>query len=397
MTVMAELEPVEANVWRCRRGPLCAERDRGEDGEGNAVWSGALLSGDGLCGSCTRHVGYAIAQLPGDVTELSSAELLAPTGERHLADPRMPLPPRGKPGPETPLRDDVYSLVELIDAEVTMWATSVARSAGMDGSGSGEWLPINLRDMTRARRVEQCCQLLGHRLPYLLGLPSVEHPARSKTARRADGHDPDLTTRYGDEYWTNRDGVEGALLLLKLHRDAEHYTGRKPADRVPLPCPRCRRPALIRLHNQGDPGGGYVDCRACHHRMTDQEYDAHFYGLWQVHHLDDPPVRPEEPIVPPTPPPPGSYRVRPRRPAQVALDVTGDNLRDVAEWCGGELQSFTDEWKVTTRWVTVPGSTRNARPGDILLFDPGRDRNPDQWRVLDPEVTTAVFERVEAQ
>ncbi len=401
--------PAEPDVHRCARNALCAERAKVEDEDGRTWWLGALLADPGLCQSCARHVRSAIAQLPGDVTELSSPELLCPTGERRWRDPDMPAAPHTKPGSRTPWRDDVYALVELIDAETTMWANSVARAAGMDppttldvdedgqrlDPRTGEWSPADLARLPRGARVAKCCALLGHRMPYLLGLPTTEHPARSVTARRGDGHDPDTTTVYGDDLWANRTGVDGALLLLGLHRDTERLTGRAPADLLPLPCPKCKRPALVRLHS-----AGRIDCRSCgdpggnDERFTDDDYDDYEYGLWQHHGLDDPPEKPVEPIVPPTEPPAGSYRLRPIQTSHRALDVTAGNLRDVAEWCGGAVQSHTDEWGVTERWVAVPGSTRNARPGDTLVYCPALGRNPPQWVVDYPEAVERKFERV---
>lgn len=398
-----EYPPHEEGVWRCRRGYSCAERVRvdveKDDGETTySYWVGALLNDDGLCRSCTSAVASEIAQIPGDCEELS--ELLPPTGERWNRDPDMPSAPPGKPGSDTPWRDDVYALIELMDFEASGLANDTARATGMTecrrwhlpGGGSfgpWEWSVAAAAQSRREVRVADACALIRHRITDVLMLPPMETRARSKTTRRGDGHDPDTTTVYGDDLWTTRDGITRALLLAKLHRDAEQYTGRAQADLLEMPCPKCNRPTLIRLH-----ASGQVECRACAHRMTDQDYDAHMYGLWKDHRLDEPTPIPEEPLVPYAPPPEGAVFVRPVNPTDLALILTNDNLEVARAWCGGEIR--VDKQRTPPRrWLVVPGLLRIAESGDVIVCKPANGVRPAIWSVLDrDEYRSAYYESV---
>lgn len=358
----------EPALHRCRRGARCADRVRlvNEDGS-HAGWDGILLDGPGLCPVCVRKVKYDIQDLPGDVRELS--ELLVPSGEQRYRDPDMPAQPRQKLVTPVPLDLSALTLQELIDTETTIWATAVARACGLDTSGA--WSTLRAARSRQLARVETACALLAHRLDWFLALPVTETPARSLTTRRGDGHDPDTTTVYGDEWWAHRDGITAALLLSDLHRIAESKAARRPADQLPLPCPTCRRPALIRLHYSGK-----VECKACGDRMTDQEYDGHFFTLGRLHRI-------EEPIVPPARKPApekltGIRAVRPRATPGEALPVTKDNLEEVADWCGGTVDKA---WVGSTRRVTATvgycshfvtyvdprGHSHDVFPGHVLV------------------------------
>jgi ribosomal protein L37AE/L43A len=153
-----------------------------------------------------------------------------------------------------------------------VWAETVADHDGV------EWSSFKAAHSRQPDRVARACALLTYRLTTLIGLAGTQHRARSLTTRRADGHDPDTTTRDRDDYWTTRQGWEGALLMVSLHQRAEKFTGRAPADRQRTPCPKCHRPDLIREHHNN-----LVRCRSCGELMSDDDYDAFLDAAFQAH------------------------------------------------------------------------------------------------------------------
>ncbi len=368
---------------RCRRGDRCADRERLTDDDGKHLgWDGLVLYQPGLCAADWRNVKSAIQHLPGDIDELS--ELLVPSGEQRYRDPDMPAQPRIKLYSPVPLDLNALTLQEWIDSEVTMWATATARVVDLPPT---RWSPLNASRMRQNVRVIRACFLLIQYLDEFLALPVTETPARSRTARRADGHDPDTTTVMGDEYWANRDGITAGLTLLELHRQAEAMASRQAADRLPLPCPTCRRPALIRLHSNGK-----VECKACGERITDQDYDGHLFGLGTRYDLDKPrtPAPKETPM--PEQLPAGVQSVRPLDARVHAMPVTADNLDDVRLWCAGTIGKALEEDGHTVRWVNVPGSLTKAYPGDVVLRQPALDR-PGVFRVLTADEYAAGYEQ----
>jgi hypothetical protein len=118
-------------------------------------------------------------------------------------------------------------------------------------------------------RVQTSCALLEALLEKFLGLADVEHRARSTAEDPSVGHDPDKTIRQKDDYWTVRDGWEGALRLTELHKDVEKFCGRHPGDKVHTPCPSCHTRAVVREHHNDR-----VVCRVCDHAQTDDEHES---------------------------------------------------------------------------------------------------------------------------
>ncbi len=266
---------------RCRAASRCPDGTTIHDDDGHRVDRVGVALDDGdLCPTCERIAVEALRWLPVDYRDLG--ELLGPTGEWRPRDPDMPIPRRIKLHAPLPLRTDVIDLQWLIDREVRAWAGSVAGHAGM--WASREW---SANAAARSRwpvRIEQSCQLLEHRFGQLLGLTDVEHAARSVTAKRGDGHDPDRTRVLNREWLVTRDGWEAAMKFRDLHERAERFCGRHPGHRVMTPCTTCHRRALIRhiprpgVHHPAN----QVVCRCCGTRQSDDDYSAVVNAAYQA-------------------------------------------------------------------------------------------------------------------
>lgn len=249
---------------RCNSGKRCVDGENVHDEEtGEKVDRLGVTLDDHhqgvVCKGCGLATTTALRSLPYDYADLS--KLLVPSGERKFRDPELPAS-SGKPESKLPLRIDVLSLQELIDYEACVWAEAVADQDGV------EWDSFAAEHSRPQDRIQRACDLLGYRLPTLLALGPTEHRARSLTERRTDGHDPDLTTRSGDDYWVTREGWQAALLLRSLHQKAERICGRDEGTRLPTPCPYCNRRGLVRDHRANQ-----VACRECHTRMGDGAFE----------------------------------------------------------------------------------------------------------------------------
>jgi hypothetical protein len=264
---------------RCCSGKRCVDGENVHDEEtGEKVDRlGAILDDHHpgvVCDGCARAATTAIRYLPHDYADLS--KLLVPSGERRFRDPEMPAP-TGKPESKLPLRIDVLSLQELIDYEACVWAEAVADHDEVD------WDSYAAEHSRPLDRLTRACDLLGYRLQTLLALGPTEHRARSLTERRTDGHDLELTTRSGDDYWTVREGWQAALLLRDLHYRAERACGKGRADNVGIPCPSCHSRNLVREHHNKR-----VICRSCNVPMPDRDFDIlrntalRLYGLPEI-------------------------------------------------------------------------------------------------------------------
>jgi hypothetical protein len=260
---------VDDDRRRCYRGFLCKDAETVVDVEGRRVSVGALTGDEGraYCPTCVRYLRYALNALPLDIAELST--LLAPTMQISYKDPLLlgAGAPRVKLHAPLPLDGNAEALQALIDHEVTSWAESTAREAGVAWD---TWLADHSR---QGARVQAGCQLLAYRLEHFLGLPPVPHRVRSTGLDPLDGWDPDVIAervyeRAGD-VWIDRDGTEGATVLFDLHDQVEGFVGRTPARRIALPCPKCQRPTLVREYRSQK-----VVCRFCFRTWTDDEYET---------------------------------------------------------------------------------------------------------------------------
>jgi hypothetical protein len=247
--------------FRCRRDSWCSDKQPVFDpvtGE-HLGWVGADIdSVDGLCPRCVGEVDDALIHLPLDVAELTKdlGRPLSIGEQENLA--------HAKPGSSPPIRVELEALRALIVHETVSWAVAVGRDLD---------LPINQFEVAHSRlgfRVKVSCMVLRANLPTLLALGPTEYRARSLGTNRAEGRPDELVTRYGDDCWTTRDGIEGALLLLQLHRKAWSTAKRHTA---PLPtfvkCPNCRQFAVRRY-----PGDTHGRCMVCRHPVSEQHLDV---------------------------------------------------------------------------------------------------------------------------
>ena len=257
---------------RCKGGSRCPNGESLRDPlTGELIERvGCLLDDGNLCDSCVALGLEDLRWLPVDYRDLG--ELLTPDGGRRPRDPDMPAAPRIKLYAPLPLRSGPLDLQFLIDREVRGWAGALAGAAGL--WETGEWSSWAAAHSTWPVRIEQSCQLLEHRVTQLLDMTDVELPARSLTARRADGHDPDRTRVLGREYLTTRDGWEALMLFRYLHAQANRWCGRGTDERVMTPCVKCDRRALVRVTPK--PGvrspGNVVVCRCCGKTTSDDDH-----------------------------------------------------------------------------------------------------------------------------
>jgi hypothetical protein len=262
----------DAPPVRCRAGRRCADGENVHDETGDLTDRlGSVIDGGALCVGCVRAAEQALRGLQDDILELS--KLLQPSSARQaFRDPDMPPQTRTKKPAPLPFSENVYTLIELIDYESTLWAESVADHDGVD------WDSYAAEHSRRGDRVGRSSALLGHRLATLVALPVQQHRAHSLSVDPSDGHDPDTTTRYRGDYWANRPGWEGALRFIDLHERAARYIGNRALDHIEVPCPRCDARRLYREHHNGR-----VMCRACETPMSDDDYDAFIEHALEAH------------------------------------------------------------------------------------------------------------------
>ena len=259
--------PSSVEAFRCRRADWCSEREPVHDpvtGDHTGYVGAPLDTADGLCERCQGKLLDALVHLPGDVAELTT--LLA----RPMTVEFTELVTCPSPEPAIPLRVDVEALRALIDHETSSWARSVADDDRVQLNRAqvvylnpiypaGQWL-----------RVAAACFVLRTHLPVLLEMGPTEHRARSLGVRRTDGHDEDTTTRYADDYWTTRDGLTGAILLINLHQRAWRWAARHTnPHREQMPCRGCGRLALRRW-----PGADHAKCSYCGHTVPEDHLDV---------------------------------------------------------------------------------------------------------------------------
>jgi hypothetical protein len=255
------VNPLTEALTRCRAGQCCTAGEDVHDDAGEHLGRLGAVTDAPLCEDCTRTALVAIRNLPDDMIELN--ERLMPSGAMVFHDPEMPSPARVKKAAPLPFDEYVYTLMELVDYETTLWVESVADAEGF------EWDSSAAEHSRRQFRVEKACELLADRIQTLVQLPAQQHRAHSLTADPSDGHNPDTTTRYRGDYWSNREGWEAALRFIELHRLAEHHIGKRARNHIQVPCPGCNEQRLEREHHNDR-----VICRQCDLRMSDDDYDS---------------------------------------------------------------------------------------------------------------------------
>lgn len=241
----------------CRRGRDCTDaqdRDVVVDGgdQDTAVTVRRLMPAPaavpgGLCPLCTSGVRHALQQLPADYRELhgllgkgSGGGGMPVSGSREL---------------QVPIRLGVDALAHAILDEVERWAPSVAYRCGFPFWRSGR--PQD--------RVEHASGWLLHRLPQFLRLPV-------RAVARLDGRETRMRSGRNPQRRSWEDGVDGAVVLLRLHDQVGAVAGRvERSVRLSMPCPECGRRAM----EQPDGPTGlrdYAHCTRCHHTMSMDSY-----------------------------------------------------------------------------------------------------------------------------
>lgn len=228
---------------RCARGEHCQDREpvRDDDGRHTGSWLPRRITVErGLCETCTRTVQYALGHLAGDVVELTMLML-------RRANTAMGTLVASTPELRVPIDLGIDALRAEIDSEAVNWAEPTAEALGVD------WDTSSMGHTRIAVRVKRAATLLANAVPTLLALPEQEHSAWQNGEPREDPAEP------GVQDTVVRDGVDGALALLDLHRRAWSMAGRTEfVQRIIPPCRHCGLRALVR-HD----GDDFVVCENC--------------------------------------------------------------------------------------------------------------------------------------
>lgn len=200
----------------------------------------------GLCRYCEAHTKNAVRKLTLDWVELNG--LLAADGSSSGEAPVS-----GSREAPIPIRPSIEALQSEIARETGWWATAVVEELGVTCPP----LPQH-----PAKRVQAATDILLAVWSNFLDLPVHVHHVHD------DGRDT----------WFDRDGLDGALVLLALHERTAFTAGRTDfVDYLPAPClnPHCQATALIRRNGQEN-----IECRRCREHWTRAEYDAHVNVLY---------------------------------------------------------------------------------------------------------------------
>jgi hypothetical protein len=219
---------------RCIRGRQCGDHEPTPDG---GRLGAATEAPDSLCRGCERRAGHAVAELPRLYTELETIIGHKSASGEHVSGTReQPTPPRL----------DVVVLQADIDATLYAWAAPVASRCRIPWDGP------RVRRLRPGPRVHRSAHILSTNLDALLRLPDIP---------------VDVWTVHGVTT-VRASGLEGVLRLLRLHqRGRQLVTGGTGDARLPVPCPQCEAPALVRAN-----GHDQVDCRACSASWPEADY-----------------------------------------------------------------------------------------------------------------------------
>lgn len=231
MTITAE----PTLTHRCLRGRRCVDSESTPDGKQVPA---ATVAPDSLCEDCERRTGRAIGDLPRLFTQLETIIGEHAAGGEHVSGTREPV---------IPPRVDVLVLQAELDATTTCWARIVAPRVRIT------WDRGQMARMRAGVRVDRGAAILAASMDAFLRLPATPLFRRLK-----DG------TLVGGRYR----GIDGALNLVTLHeRGRQLVTGGSGNARLPVPCPSCEAPALVRSN-----GSDQVDCRACGRYWPESDY-----------------------------------------------------------------------------------------------------------------------------
>jgi hypothetical protein len=218
---------------RCRRGEHCADHEKVDD---NRIGR-RIEKPDGFCDTCTRQIERTIVELPIDYVTLNTILGKGATvgGEPVRMTKELPVP----------IRLHIEALQRAMVHEVDLWAASVAAARRIRWNPPGGVRP--------GWRLDRACTLLAASLDTFLGLRDEKH----------------TVWEYGHRYAIARDGLDGALTMLRLHHRARVFLGAtKLVHQLPVPCPRCEAMALER-----EDGSDLIVCRDCNKPYTWDEYE----------------------------------------------------------------------------------------------------------------------------
>lgn len=223
-------------LHRCYRSERCVDYERVE----NVGRLGAPINATvGLCDSCERHVARALESLPRDYVDLDLALSGRTTGLAQVV--------AGTPEPPVPISLSVEAVQREIVHEAFCWAESTAEVIGVS------WDTQQMRDTRPGFALQRACRLLSGALSVFLALRGSVHPGWA----------------YGCSTELERDGLDGAVVLLDLRYRARNLSGQsRLISHLRMPCPRCECPAL----EQRD-GSDTITCTACGRPYSLDEYD----------------------------------------------------------------------------------------------------------------------------
>jgi hypothetical protein len=236
-----------SELHRCARGRQCHEHEIRDDGRGGQRRLGAAIDApEGLCRACERVVGRALGELPALYVDLAAIVGQHRQAGEHVSHTRA-LP--------TPARLDVLALQADIDATVCAWAAPVAARCAIT------WYTPALAYTRAGYRVARAARLLASQLDALLGLRAVQIAAWVPGWSEYQPPGRRLLA-------ATLDGREGALRLLALHQRGRQLVSGGTGDaRLPVPCPSCEAPALVRAN-----GADQVTCRGCGNSWPEKDY-----------------------------------------------------------------------------------------------------------------------------
>lgn len=218
---------------RCRRGEYCADHEK-VDG---VKLGRQINAATGLCDTCGRHVERAIGGLPIDYVSLNVILGKGSTvgGEPIRMTRELPVP----------IRLHIEALQRKMVHEAADWAASVAAVLNLDWNRPGRVRP--------GWHLDRACRLLLNSPSAFLALRDEKH----------------IRWEYGRRVLVARDGLDGALALLRLHHKARLFLGAsKLVHRLPVPCPRCQAMSLV-----CEDGSDLIECRDCGKPFTRDEYE----------------------------------------------------------------------------------------------------------------------------
>lgn len=256
--------PEDRTPYRCARGTRCSNRVRVEhahdcpcvchgqnamdavcdiDGgcgsvQGAVVFEGGpIINHVGLCEACIRLAIRALGELPLDYTEL---HFLLASGESGITSDVV----MGSSDLKVPIRVSIEALQASMVHEAQAWAEPLAEKLYVD------WDNEVIKHCRPGFILQKATSLLANAMTMFLLLPEQEY-------------------RYAmDSDWVTRDGIGGALELMRMHDLVRFAAGKtKLIHELPTPCPRCDRKTMVR-HN----GTDHVTCETCALRWPEDQY-----------------------------------------------------------------------------------------------------------------------------